>query len=213
MNKLHKFLESVPKIPNPYASELIDSISESLTFQLYPAHRKFYLEIKDQKMCYVVRKGMVENIIEDNGRLLNINLAPTIVGNLVFSLKTGVYIRTLCQCEIAILTYDELIINISEKGLWELYARYLQVINHLMYQYALDFIENSAYALIKSQLKNLMKEPDIVRRGMTAERYIREKTNLSRSGIISILSKLKAGGYIMLDKGKLIDVIKLPHEF
>jgi uncharacterized membrane protein len=33
------------------------------------------------------------------------------------------------------------------------------------------------------------------RRGITAERYIRDKTQLSRSGVMRILADLKAGGY------------------
>ncbi|WP_416173619.1 helix-turn-helix domain-containing protein [Enterobacter kobei] len=48
---------------------------------------------------------------------------------------------------------------------------------------------------------------------MTAERYIRNKTPLSRSGVMKILSSLKSGGYINIEQGKLISIGVLPKKY
>jgi len=45
------------------------------------------------------------------------------------------------------------------------------------------------------------------------EYLIRDKTRLSHSGVLNILAGLKAGGYIVLDKGVLKEVKKLPEKY
>ena len=58
-----------------------------------------------------------------------------------------------------------------------------------------------------------MSENEKYRNNITAENYIRDKTNLSRSGIMRILSELKEGGYIEINRGILIKVHQLPEKF
>lgn len=48
---------------------------------------------------------------------------------------------------------------------------------------------------------------------MTAEKYIREKTHLSRSGVMRILADLKTGGFIEMEEGRLIKINKLPAKY
>ena len=58
-----------------------------------------------------------------------------------------------------------------------------------------------------------MSEDARLRNSITAENYIRDKTNLSRSGIMRILSELKEGGYIEINRGILMMVHQLPEKF
>ncbi|CAM6830726.1 helix-turn-helix domain-containing protein [Klebsiella michiganensis] len=51
------------------------------------------------------------------------------------------------------------------------------------------------------------------RHSVTAEKYIREKTRLSRSGVMRILAALKTGGFIEMEEGKLIKINKLPAKY
>jgi hypothetical protein len=53
-------------------------------------------------------------------------------------------------------------------------------------------------------------EEDELSGSVTAERYIREKTQLSRSGVMRILADLKTGGFIEMEEGRLIKINKLP---
>ncbi|WP_337242198.1 helix-turn-helix domain-containing protein, partial [Proteus faecis] len=43
--------------------------------------------------------------------------------------------------------------------------------------------------------------------------YIQEYTNLARSTIIKILSDLKKGQYIVVEKGRLISLTNLPEKY
>ncbi|MDF3573418.1 helix-turn-helix domain-containing protein, partial [Enterobacter cloacae] len=43
--------------------------------------------------------------------------------------------------------------------------------------------------------------------------YIQEYTNLARSTIIKILSDLKKGQYIVVEKGRLLNLTALPEKY
>ncbi|MHA0938650.1 helix-turn-helix domain-containing protein, partial [Enterobacter kobei] len=62
-------------------------------------------------------------------------------------------------------------------------------------------------------LNELFNEDPSVRNNITVESYIREKTHLSRSGVMRILAGLKKGGYIEMQRGVLINIVKLPEKY
>jgi hypothetical protein len=68
----------------------------------------------------------------------------------------------------------------------------------------------SAYEIIRTHLFELMNEPASVRNNITAANYIMDHSLLSRSGIMLILSKLKAEGYIHISRGVLTEIVNLP---
>lgn len=82
------------------------------------------------------------------------------------------------------------------------------VIGHLFF-----FKQKTAYEMIRQQLIKLMEEEVDYRHSVTAEKYIREKTRLSRSGVMRILAALKTGGFIEMEEGKLIKINKLPAKY
>lgn len=71
----------------------------------------------------------------------------------------------------------------------------------------------TAYEMIRQQLLRLMEEDESYRSAVTAERYIRDKTQLSRSGVMRILADLKTGGFIEMEEGRLITINKLPAKY
>lgn len=68
----------------------------------------------------------------------------------------------------------------------------------------------SAYNIVRLQLYELIAKPDSILSSITAENYIRSKTRLSRSSLMRILSELKNDGYIVIDRGVLKRIIRLP---
>ncbi|WP_414714013.1 helix-turn-helix domain-containing protein [Scandinavium sp.] len=52
-----------------------------------------------------------------------------------------------------------------------------------------------------------------MRERILVENYIRDKTNISRSRIMRIHSNLKAGGYILMDRGILKDISNIPLKY
>ncbi|HDR2347354.1 helix-turn-helix domain-containing protein, partial [Enterobacter kobei] len=52
-----------------------------------------------------------------------------------------------------------------------------------------------------------------IRLNTTAAAYIKSRTYLSRSGIMRILSELRTGKYITMERGVLLDIHHLPRKY
>lgn len=120
---------------------------------------------------------------------------------------------TTQACEIAELTRDETFDIVEKNNFWQLVAQQMQYVSERLMKYAELISAPSAYEIISIQLRLLMNEPLSLRSAVPAEKYIRSKTSLSRSGTMRILSALKAGGYIEIEDGILIDIRHLPAKY
>ena len=58
-----------------------------------------------------------------------------------------------------------------------------------------------------------MQEPADLRQSNSAAKYILERTRLSRSTVMKMLSQLKQGGYIDIEDGVLKAVHRLPDKY
>ncbi|MCU6398542.1 helix-turn-helix domain-containing protein [Enterobacter quasiroggenkampii] len=58
-----------------------------------------------------------------------------------------------------------------------------------------------------------MKEKEELRLSINASDYIQEKTHISRSRVMKILSDLKTVEYIEIKRGILTKIIKLPESY
>lgn len=71
----------------------------------------------------------------------------------------------------------------------------------------------TAYEILRFQLLELMSEPVEFRENISAAQYIQQKTRLSRSSIMKILSQLKQGGFVRLENGTLKEICHLPLKY
>ncbi|AWH88245.1 helix-turn-helix domain-containing protein [Limnobaculum parvum] len=138
--------------------------------------------------------------------------SPTILGlscNLIpgsedffFTTKTATTIATLPTAKATQI--------IESKNLWEYLSIFQSFIILRLHEYNTKIAALSAYEITRNQLINLLQEPDEIRSNTTAVQYIQDHTRLSRSGVMKMLSQLKIGNYIELDKGHLIKINKMP---
>ncbi|WP_407437181.1 helix-turn-helix domain-containing protein [Lelliottia sp.] len=75
------------------------------------------------------------------------------------------------------------------------------VVTNKLYSYSKQLSAPTAYEVIRNQLRELSHEPAHFREHVTIERYIRDKTHLSRSSIMKILAELKRAGISSLRTG------------
>ncbi|WP_395756482.1 helix-turn-helix domain-containing protein [Citrobacter amalonaticus] len=102
---------------------------------------------------------------------------------------------------------------IAEKNLWQ-DASYT-------YMYAIDKLLEahrtsaglSTYELIRTNLIALLAEKEELRLAVNASDYIQEKTHLSRSRVMKILSDLRLGGHIEMARGILTKINRLPEQY
>ena len=116
-------------------------------------------------------------------------------------------------CKVSTLTVAEMQQHISDNGLWEIAAQHMIVVTNKLYSYSKQMSAPTAYEVIRNQLRELSHEPASLRENVTIERYIRDKTHLSRSSIMKILSELKTGGYIVIKDGRLCEIKHLPAKY
>jgi DNA-binding IscR family transcriptional regulator len=71
----------------------------------------------------------------------------------------------------------------------------------------------TTYELIRQSLMTLMAKKETLRQTINTCDYIQEKTHISRSRVMKILSDLKIGNYIEIERGVLIKINKLPKTY
>lgn len=75
-------------------------------------------------------------------------------------------------------------------------------------------INKSAYEIVRGLLYEIRKLPADIRLKTSVINYIISRSNLAKSGVDSILSALRKGGYIHMDRGKLVSVLRtLPQKY
>lgn len=203
------------KKTSPYARELIDKLDPFLTFQTYPAGKQLNFVENGIRQCYFMREGVALLYRgKEEGVLIGSFASPFASGLGDYHEETNIFkLVTTEDCEIAVLTREETVDIIEKNNLWRLVAQQMQYVSERLMKYAAFVSAPSAYEIIAIQLRLLMSEPPSLRNSVPAEKYIRSKTQLSRSGTMRILSALKAGGYIEIEDGILINVRHLPAKY
>jgi CRP-like cAMP-binding protein len=74
-------------------------------------------------------------------------------------------------------------------------------------------VARSAYSVVREFLLEIHELITNHNRDINIYDYIQEYTNLARSTIIKILSDLKKGDYIVVEKGKLVSLSALPERY
>lgn len=199
---------------SPYAQELISHLLPDCTTRRTARGERLDLEMNGQGMCYLILEGTVAIYRRSDDMMLSTARSPALFGlaNLT-DIYFNDYLKTVTPCLIGTLTTERVNEIIKEKALWGLLSKQLMFVYSRLYNNVMPQGAPTAYEMIRQQLIKLMEEDDSYRSSVTAERYIREKTQLSRSGVMRILADLKTGGFIEIEEGRLIRINKLPARY
>lgn len=197
-----------------YAQLLVDYLKRDAEVKHILPRRRLSMQVGDERFCYLILKGRaIWHRRSDDLAIITIT-GPSLagIGNLQQMQMDG-YIKTLDACDIVILKMATVFDIISANQLWEPLAKHMMVIAGKVYESSAQLSAPSAYDIVRAQLNELINEAPGVRNNITAEHYIRDKTHLSRSGVMRILAGLKEGGYIEMQRGILINIVKLPEKY
>ncbi|UAN23973.1 helix-turn-helix domain-containing protein [Enterobacter sp. JBIWA003] len=199
---------------SPYAQELISHLLPDCTTRHIARGERLDLQVNGQGMCYLILEGTVAIYRKNDDRMLSTARSPAVFGlaNLT-DIYFNDYLKTVSPCLIGTLTTERVNAIIKEKALWGLLSQQLVYVYSRLYNNVMPQGAPTAYEMIRQQLIKLMDEDESYRGSVTAERYIREKTQLSRSGVMRILADLKTGGFIEMEEGRLIKINKLPAKY
>lgn len=199
---------------SPYAQELISHLLSECTTHRAARGERLDLQVNGQGMCYLILEGTIAVYRRSDDMLLSTARSPAVFGlaNLT-DIYFNDYLMTISPCLIGTLTTQRLNDIIQDKALWGLLSKQIIFAYSRLYNNVMPQGAPTAYEMIRQQLVKLMEEDESYRQSVTAEKYIREKTHLSRSGVMRILADLKTGGFIEMEEGRLIKINKLPAKY
>lgn len=137
-----------------------------------------------------------------------------IVGmNILIDTNEGFYMQAHSDVEYEILSNKSVIDIIERENLWKEAAYFFMFGVQRLLEAHQTSAGRTTYELIKQNLMSLMAEKDELRMMVNACDYIMDKTHISRSRVMKILSDLKTGDYIVIERGVLIKINKLPETY
>lgn len=174
--------------------------------------RKSLNFVKGQEnQCLLLFKGSVALYRSSDGIILNSESAPFIFGlGSQVSTSQHLYLRTQEDSLIGLLPFAQARQIIRAQNLWENLSNLLIYNANKIYSHCIAISQLSSYEIIKRQLIQLDSEPTAIKQNITAANYILSRTFLSRSGVMRILSRLKADGHIVAERGILLHINHLP---
>lgn len=168
----------------------------------------------NKRNVFILHRGSIALYRSRDSMVLNSETAPFIFG---FSNQISdpdyLFMRTQEPSTISYLPLSEANKIIEKNDLWKDLSILLVYTAARVYEHCSSITQLTSYEIIKNQLFELMKETEEIRSNTTAAGYIKSRTFLSRSGIMRILSELKTGGYIQIERGILTKIIHLPKKY
>lgn len=180
--------------------------TESNIFETH-SRQKINYENDSSRKCYLLLEGSIALFRTRDGFMMNSESAPYVFGlSNQLAAADYLYMQTMEPSRIASLSLFTANAIIAEKDLWESLAHLLIYTAGRVYDHCTRISAPTSYAIIRSQLYELMQESEEIRHSITAANYIQSRTFLSRSSIMKILAELKKGSYITTERGILLQI-------
>ncbi|MBM3070837.1 helix-turn-helix domain-containing protein [Lelliottia sp. RWM.1] len=165
------------------------------------------------RQCFLLLQGNLALHRRCDGTVLNSESAPFVLGVSNQFSSEDLYVKVLEKSEIARISLAYFNQIVANKNLWESFSNLLIYTASRAYEHCVKIAQASAYDIIRFQLVALMNEQDTYRKNITAVAYIKNHSNLSRSGIMRILAELRTGEYITMQRGVLLEIRHLPRRY
>ncbi|HDS6850941.1 TPA: helix-turn-helix domain-containing protein [Enterobacter cancerogenus] len=200
--------------PEQHLKKLINAISQPDHIKIGRIRQITPVNYNGEQVCFILHEGSIGIYRGRDQLLMSHTHAPIVLGmnflaeaNIDFILQA----RTAIRYEIRPTREVEEIIE--AQNLWKDAAYYYMfAINRLLSEHN-NSVGLSTYDLIRLNLEALMGEKEDIRLAISASDYIQEKTHLSRSRVMKILSDLKTGEYIDIQRGILMNIKSLPDKY
>lgn len=180
----------------------------------FPAGKKIRLFHNGIRHWFLLQSGEMSACRDSDGLKIANFREPSLAG-IAETFYPKELLFFLAESPVELLMYQEsdVLETLARENLWQSLV-YIQayIIQTLSIRDKL-LSGNDTYEIVCNHLRMLMNEKEAFRLSTTVPRYIQQRTQLSRSGIMKILSDLRKGGYITIEKGVLYAVNRLPKRY
>ena len=170
--------------------------------------------LADSDYVHVVLSGEIElrrrsddlsTFIVSRQYVLGISMLFHSCDHLYAIARTNVVVRSIKK--------DDFLRLVEEHNFWPHLTKILSWHINIMGKRDDVLVARSAYSVVREFLIEIYDLMINHHRDINIYDYIQEYTNLARSTIIKILSDLKKGQYIVVEKGRLLNLTSLPEKY
>lgn len=197
----------------PYTKILVDALRPVAEIRDIPPRSSLFLSVNHVLYCYLLLRGSFGVFRKRDNRMLAVVYCPGIFGFAgMLTGSTEIYLKALTPASVGKLSLEVVEHTIEALDLWKPLSLHMMQLSDRLYISGEQLSATTASEIVCLQLQELMNENTRFRENITAERYIRDKTNLSRSRIMNILSGLRNAGHIEIQRGILVSISGLPSD-
>jgi len=188
--------------------------SRKATKILYRKNREVNFIINGKPSIFYLISGSVSVFDDDNDLLLMEVESPFIIGLAqIFNHYACQSIRIRTNCTFWVISVEESRELFDCLGIWkEVSILLAATMNIISERYRLSSGGN-VYKIIKAHLEYIWSLPGSDVSSISVIDYILKRNKISRSSVYTILRGLSDGGYIQVNRGKLLGLKKLPEDF
>lgn len=202
-----------PQAPEKAIASLISHLTPIAKTVCYPP-RKRLVSKPGTEIC-IFLEGEVSILRASDTLVFTTVYDPHIFGICeMFNSQSSHILRTEKISTFLKIKTEEASTVFSNNGLWQQVTMVLAYHTaYLVYRDTL-VLQQRTYNVIRNHLMEMMALPEEIRRRVSALTYIQDRTHLSRSTILNVLSSLKKENYIDYERGTyLISISTLPAHF
>ena len=153
-------------------------------------------------------------IIVEKKTCLSVLQAPFIMGLADGLMKTDIPYKLISEgnCTGYHLPAKQTITLIEQNQLWrDAFTGWRK--NRILELRDVQLIGHNSYEQIRATLLSMIDWNEELRSRIGVMNYIHQRTRISRSVVAEVLAALRKGGYIEMNKGKLVAINRLPSEY
>lgn len=179
-------------------------------------HEKHFLHSneKNSDTTIVILEGII-SLRRNEHILVGIAQAPFIMGLSNGVMKNDAHYDLISEgvCSGYHLSSSHAVEIIEECQLWREAFYWLTWQNRVLQQRDRQLIGNNSYEQIRTTLLSMIEWDEGLRSRIGVMNYIHQRTQISRSVVAEVLAALRKGGYIEMNKGKLVGINRLPSDY
>ena len=201
-----------PELSIQRLTEVLVPIAEKV--KIVPRKRIMWTH-KNQPQLYLFLEGELSILRASDGLLIVTVYDPHLFGiaEMIQPVR-GHLLRSETESTILRVDAQKAMEVFRQQGLWEDVASLLSYHTaYLFYRDAL-VVQQKTYSVIRNHLEEMNLLPEESRMRVSILDYIQERTHLSRSSVLNVISALKKGDYIDYQRGGYLTTVKnLPERF
>ncbi|MBV8042276.1 winged helix-turn-helix transcriptional regulator [Pluralibacter sp.] len=206
---------SQPVRPQPSIDRLIAALEPHAITLKSVARKKLTWDYKGEPQLYLFKEGEISILRASDGLVMVTVYEPHLFGVAeMLQPMRGHGLRTEVESTVLRIDADVAIRIFTEKNLWQDVTALLAY--HTAYMGYRDtlVLQQRTYSVIRNHLLEMILLPEETRMRTSMLDYIQDRTHLSRSSVLNVLSALKKGKYIQFIRGGYLQSITtLPEKF